>query len=133
MQRATRGLRARSASATVSAKPSLEKGRRHHHATYKRARTPATSSGAPHAQPMPAYEEQRAEFETARSDRRGDLGQPEASWAAIRAIVDAADPPLRVFIGKYAFDWAKADYAARLAEWERWQSVAVESHGTEEQ
>jgi NAD(P)-dependent dehydrogenase (short-subunit alcohol dehydrogenase family) len=90
-------------------------------------------AAAPHAQPMPAYEEQRAEFETARSDRRGDLGQPEASWAAIRAIVDAADPPLRVFIGKYAFDWAKADYAARLAEWERWQSVAVESHGTEEQ
>jgi NAD(P)-dependent dehydrogenase (short-subunit alcohol dehydrogenase family) len=53
----------------------------------------------------------------------------QAARSAILAIVDADDPPLRVFLGKYAFDWARADYAQRLAEWERWQPVAVAAHG----
>jgi NAD(P)-dependent dehydrogenase (short-subunit alcohol dehydrogenase family) len=84
---------------------------------------------APQAEPLAAYQSQREQFESARIERRTDLGDPEAARSAILAIVDADDPPLRVFLGKYAFDWARTDYAQRLAEWERWQPVAVAAHG----
>lgn len=86
-------------------------------------------AAAPHAEPLEAYAGQRAAFESARTDRRTDLGRPEASWSAIREIVDAEEPPLRIFIGRHAFDWAKTDYESRLAEWERWQPVAAGAHG----
>ena len=86
-------------------------------------------AAAPHAEPHEAYAPQRVEFEAARGDRRADLGDPAASWTAIQQVVDADEPPLRIFIGKHALDWARADYERRLAEWERWQSVAVDGHG----
>lgn len=86
-------------------------------------------TAAPYADPLPAYDSQRAGFESARGDRRTDLGDPAATRAAILAIVDADEPPLRVFLGKYAFGWARADYARRLEEWERWQPLAVAAHG----
>ena len=86
-------------------------------------------AAAPHAEPLPAYDEQRDMFEAARTERRVDLGRPEATRSAILALVDAVDPPRRVFLGRYAFDWAKGEYAGRLAEWERWQPVAIAAHG----
>ena len=86
-------------------------------------------TAAPHSQPLPAYASQRAAFESARVERRVDLGRPEASSAAILAIVDAADPPRRVFLGRHALHWVHAEYQSRLAEWERWQPVAVAAHG----
>ncbi len=89
-------------------------------------------TAAPHAQALPAYDDQRARFESAREDRRVDLGCPEASRAAILAIADATDPPRRVFLGKHALGWATTEYAARLAEWERWQPLAVAAHGKTE-
>lgn len=87
-------------------------------------------TAAPHAQNLAAYDDQRAQFESAREDRRIDLGRPEATRAAILAIVDATDPPHRVFLGKNALGWATTEYASRLAEWKRWQPVAVAAHGT---
>ena len=86
-------------------------------------------AAAPQARPLAAYSGQRAEFEAARTARRADLGDPAASQQAIRAIVDAPDPPLRVFLGKHALGYAKADYERRLAEWERWQPLAASAHG----
>lgn len=85
---------------------------------------------APYAEPMAAYAAQRAEFEGARAERRSDLGDPGAARPAILEIVDADDPPLRVFLGKDALGWARAEYSQRLAEWERWQPLAVRAHGT---
>lgn len=86
-------------------------------------------AAAPQARPLAAYSGQRAEFEAARTARRADLGDPAASQQAILAIVDAPDPPLRVFLGKHALGYAKADYERRLAEWERWQPLAASAHG----
>lgn len=88
---------------------------------------------APYAEALPAYQSQRDQFESARIGRRTDLGDPEAARSAILAIVEADDPPLRVFLGRYAFDWARADYERRLAEWERWQPFAVAAHGLTDQ
>ena len=88
-------------------------------------------AAAPQARPMAAYSGQRAEFEAARTARREDLGDPSASRSAILAIVDSADPPLRVFLGRHALGYAKAEYARRLAEWEQWQPLAEQAHGTQ--
>jgi len=85
-------------------------------------------AAAPYAEPMAAYSAQRAEFEAARVKRRVDLGDPQAARSAILEIVNAADPPLRVFLGKHAFADVKADYEQRLAEWERWQPLAERAH-----
>jgi NAD(P)-dependent dehydrogenase (short-subunit alcohol dehydrogenase family) len=68
-------------------------------------------TAAPYAEPLAAYDAQRARFESARGERRVDLGQPEATRAAILAIVDATDPPRRVFLGRNTLEWAKAEYA----------------------
>ncbi|MBU3749792.1 MAG: SDR family NAD(P)-dependent oxidoreductase [Mycobacterium sp.] len=86
-------------------------------------------NAAPYAEPLAAYDAQRARFESARAERRGDLGRPEATRSAILAVVDAADPPRRVFLGRNTLELAKIEYADRLAEWELWQPVAIAAHG----
>lgn len=56
-------------------------------------------------------------------------GDPTATAAAILKLVDATNPPLRLFLGKKALPLAKAVYQQRLASWEEWNSVAIEAHG----
>jgi len=84
---------------------------------------------ADYAQPLAAYDSERAKFEEARAQRNIKPGDPKASRAAMLKVVDAAEPPLRVFFGEQALPWTREEYAARLANWERWQPVAVEAHG----
>lgn len=79
--------------------------------------------------PLDAYSAQRQTFEGARRERMSDLAPPEASRSAILEIVDAEEPPLRVFLGENVFALAKADYQSRLDEWERWEPVARSAHG----
>ena len=52
-----------------------------------------------------------------------------ASARAVLKIVDAENPPLRVFFGELPLQLAKADYESRLRNWEEWQPVAVEAQG----
>ena len=56
-------------------------------------------------------------------------GNPDATAEAILALVDAQNPPLRIFFGKTALPWAKQVYAGRLAEWEQWSNLAEAAHG----
>ena len=86
-------------------------------------------TAAPYSEPLPAYDAQREEFKAARVTRRSDLGNPHAARSALLTLVDADDPPLRVFLGKQALGWAQADYERRLAEWQRWQWFAQDAHG----
>ena len=44
-------------------------------------------------------------------------------------IVDADEPPLRVFFGAAPLGIAEQDYASRLETWRAWQDVAVEAGG----
>jgi hypothetical protein len=44
-------------------------------------------------------------------------------------VVDAEQPPLRVFFGKAPLGIATADYESRLATWREWQPLAIEAHG----
>lgn len=90
-------------------------------------------TAAPYAQPLAAYDGRRATFESERVGRRVDLGDPEAARSALLTIVEATDPPLRVLLGKHAFGWAATEYAGRLAEWERWQQLALAAHGGDQE
>jgi NADP-dependent 3-hydroxy acid dehydrogenase YdfG len=61
-----------------------------------------------------------------------ERGDPAATPAALFAVVDAAQPPLRLFLGSHNLPSVRAAYAERLATWEAWQSVANAAQGTTE-
>jgi NAD(P)-dependent dehydrogenase (short-subunit alcohol dehydrogenase family) len=82
------------------------------------------------AAPLPAY---ASSHETARrlaSERRSVLGDPVASAQAVLRIVDAEDPPLRVFFGGSWLGVATTDYETRLATWREWQPVSELAEGS---
>lgn len=62
-----------------------------------------------------------------------DFGEPKATVPVILNIVDAEEPPLRIFIGTEGLPHAKAVYAARLAEWEKWHEWSAQAQGTSTQ
>lgn len=84
---------------------------------------------AKHATPIPDYDELREQIAEARKGRVGTPGDPKASAAALLRIVDADEPPLRVFFGTAPFGIMKADYDSRIAEWERWRDVSELAQG----
>jgi NAD(P)-dependent dehydrogenase (short-subunit alcohol dehydrogenase family) len=84
---------------------------------------------AKHADPLPAYDEVRAAVEAQRRQRWASPGDPSASAAALLKVVDAEEPPLRVFFGGSPLSVAKADYESRLRTWEQWQPVAELAQG----
>jgi NAD(P)-dependent dehydrogenase (short-subunit alcohol dehydrogenase family) len=84
---------------------------------------------ARHATPMPEYEPVRARAASERASRTPVKGDPHASAAALLQVVDAPNPPLRVFFGSENLSVAEADYGQRLATWREWQPVAVVAHG----
>ena len=81
------------------------------------------------AEALPAYADLHAENERVRKTRWAAPGDPKASAAAVLKVVDADEPPLRVFLGDAPLGLAKADYEERLRTWEQWQSVAELAQG----
>jgi NAD(P)-dependent dehydrogenase (short-subunit alcohol dehydrogenase family) len=81
----------------------------------------------------PAYAEFREQVMEMRKQRLGTPGDPEATGPAILKVVDAEEPPLRVFFGVGLLDQIKGEYAKRIENWERWDDVAVASHGLKEE
>jgi NAD(P)-dependent dehydrogenase (short-subunit alcohol dehydrogenase family) len=61
--------------------------------------------------------------------RRGPRGDPEATGAAILKVVDADEPPLRIFFGSGPLEIIKDEYAKRIATWEQWNEVSQAAHG----
>ncbi len=86
-------------------------------------------SSARHAAPNPAYDEARERMQAARAQRTGNPGDPSASAAALLKVVDADQPPLRVFFGASPLPMAKADYAGRIDTWEHWNDVSLLAQG----
>src|SRR5665811_966111 len=89
-----------------------------------------SGSSAVHTTSLPAYDGVRETAAAAAQSRGGTPGDPVASRGAILKVVDAAEPPLRVFFGEAPLGIAKADYAGRIATWEKWNSVSLEAQGT---
>jgi NAD(P)-dependent dehydrogenase (short-subunit alcohol dehydrogenase family) len=84
-------------------------------------------SSARRAALMPAY---AAAHQAMRKFRAGNIpGDPAATAAAMLRLVDAHNPPLRVFFGSAGLPMARAEYARRLEEWEQWNDLSIESQG----
>ena len=88
-----------------------------------------SGSSAVHATSLSAYDGVKETAAAARQNRGGTPGDPVASRGAILKVVDAAEPPLRIFFGEAPLGIAKADYADRIAIWEKWNSVSLEAQG----
>ena len=78
------------------------------------------------SEPNPAYDTLR---ENRNRTPAGTPGDPKATRAAILKVVDAAEPPLRIFFGKAPLGIATSDYESRLALWNEWNDVSVAAHG----
>ena len=86
------------------------------------------SSGI-HATALSDYDGVKQLAEAARKSRVSVSGDPVASAAVLLKIVDAGEPPLRIFFGQAPLAIAKADYASRLATWEKWNELSIEAQG----
>ena len=56
-------------------------------------------------------------------------GDPAATAAAVLQLVDAEEPPLRVFFGKAPLAMATKEYERRLATWREWEELSIAAHG----
>ncbi|MFI8308910.1 SDR family oxidoreductase [Streptomyces sp. NPDC085927] len=58
------------------------------------------------------------------------MGDPAATGPALLKIVDAENPPLRVFFGSQPLDMVKSVYTERFRVWEEWAGLSAEAEGT---
>ena len=91
----------------------------------------ATEFGSPQslklASEMQAYAALRQQvFGRLSTAKRGD---PQATAAALLALVDAQDPPLRLMLGNQGLPMMRGIYADRLATWEAWETVSSAAQG----
>jgi NAD(P)-dependent dehydrogenase (short-subunit alcohol dehydrogenase family) len=84
-------------------------------------------SSAKSAAGLDIYAEMKAQmFERMKTMERGD---PNATSDAMFKLVDAENPPLRLFLGSHNLPWVRSAYADRIATWEAWESVANSAQG----
>jgi NAD(P)-dependent dehydrogenase (short-subunit alcohol dehydrogenase family) len=81
------------------------------------------------AAPNPAYDAYREKAAEQRKARVAEPGDPTASASAVLTIVDAENPPLRVFFGTAPLGIATRDYESRLATWREWEHVSAAAQG----
>ena len=84
-------------------------------------------ASAKKAEPLPVYDAARAaNYNIWRNAVPGD---PNATGAAILQVVDAKDPPLRIFFGTAGLPMTRAEYSKRIETWERWNDVSTAAQG----
>jgi NAD(P)-dependent dehydrogenase (short-subunit alcohol dehydrogenase family) len=76
---------------------------------------------------LPAYDELRTALAAYWSNFQP--GDPAATGAALLKVVDADNPPLRVFFGTSPLELVPQVYADRLKTWQEWADVAGEAQG----
>ena len=86
-------------------------------------------SSAQRSVEMAAYADVRERSERWRAARQEHPGDPAATRQAILAVVDAQEPPLRVFLGDGPLALTTADYESRLTTWREWEPVSVAAQG----
>ena len=84
-------------------------------------------ASAQRAASMPVYDGARAAIAKFRSTN--SPGDPQATGAAMLKVVDAAEPPLRIFFGSGGLPMTRAEYQRRLETWEQWNPVSIEAQG----
>ena len=78
---------------------------------------------------LPEYAEVRAAVNEARKNTLGKRGDPAATGQIVLELVDAQEPPLRIFFGSSPLSVAKADYADRIKTWEKWDELSQRAQG----
>ncbi|MGC4038804.1 MAG: SDR family NAD(P)-dependent oxidoreductase [Chitinophagaceae bacterium] len=86
-------------------------------------------SGASASQTTPLKEYEPVKKAFSEGITEDSWGIPEATTGSILKLVDSTNPPLRLFLGKIAYPFAKQVYADKLATWEEWSDVATAAHG----
>ena len=81
------------------------------------------------AESIAAYEPVREQLAARLGAVRARRGDPQATGPAILEIVDAENPPLRVFFGDGPLQIIHEEYARRLAVWDEWSELSVRAHG----
>jgi NAD(P)-dependent dehydrogenase (short-subunit alcohol dehydrogenase family) len=92
--------------------------------------TRAEASSSDPSQPVDAYKAMHDVLTERRVANLGPgaiLGDPSAGAEALLAIIDAADPPLRVVFGSDALARVEAEYERRLAGWRAAESYTAMS------
>ncbi|WP_055490741.1 hypothetical protein [Streptomyces sp. TP-A0356] len=84
-------------------------------------------SSAVHRVRLGAYDDFRAGNSLSAASKRAD---PHATREAILAVVDAEDPARRIFLDKGPLDLMRKVHPARIAEWEKWDSISQAAHGS---
>ena len=79
------------------------------------------------ADSQPIYAELKAEVFGNIQDL--EKGNPEATPEAIFALVDAPNPPLRLFLGSHNLPEVREVYSGRLKIWEAWETVSNAAQG----
>ena len=87
-------------------------------------------ASARHAAADPAYDAFREKAAEQRRARAGNPGDPVATRAAVLQVVDAENPPLRIFFGDGPLAIATRDYESRLATWREWDPLSIAAHGS---
>src|SRR5690606_37441151 len=77
------------------------------------------------ADSQPIYDELKADV--FRNIERLEKGDPNATPAAIFAVVDAPNPPLRLFLGRHNLTEVREVYSGRLNTCEEWEAVSNEA------
>ncbi|MER7582125.1 SDR family NAD(P)-dependent oxidoreductase [Kitasatospora sp. NPDC097691] len=75
----------------------------------------------------PLYDGLRAAF--AADAQSLDVGDPAAAGQALLRLVDAENPPLRVFFGTQGNPMLRQVYTDRLKTWADWEDLSLEAHG----
>jgi NADP-dependent 3-hydroxy acid dehydrogenase YdfG len=91
----------------------------------------ATEFGSPESLRFAAGLEAYTDFKNQFLGGLGSMpqGDPAATPAAIFAVVDAEQPPLRLFLGSHNLPAVRTAYTERLATWEAWETVANAAQG----
>lgn len=84
-------------------------------------------SSSVRAEAKPQYEPVRKAM--AELSGGAGMGDPAAAGEAILKVVDAENPPLRVFFGDQALPIAQHLYEQRLATWDQWKDVSHLAQG----
>ena len=87
------------------------------------------TSSSRSSNPIPAYDQFRADAAAERAQHTMRQADPAATRGPILEIVDAAEPPLRVFFGDGPLAMVHADYERRLALWRQWEPLSIAAHG----
>jgi NAD(P)-dependent dehydrogenase (short-subunit alcohol dehydrogenase family) len=88
------------------------------------------AASSPQAEQMPAYVHAHEALYAGAAASGLTLGDPAATAAAVLALADSPNPPLRVLFGANGLGALRTEYASRLAGLEEWDHLSRLAHGS---